>query len=88
MTFIVFYSTYLFLKEKNPKIVINNFNKYTKNECKEFIYFFLEQEFNDSFFFKQSEEEKNAQVELVIEIFDQMKKSDKIAEKVGVNYFF
>lgn len=86
MTFIVFYSTYFFIKEKNPKIFINN--SYTESERKKLIYFFLEQECNDSSFFKQSKEEQSIQVDLAIKIFNKMLKSDKTAERIGINYFF
>jgi predicted ATP-binding protein involved in virulence len=84
--FFVFYSTYFFIKEKNPTIFICN-HKYDKDMRQKIIYNFLKKHFEFSFFFQQSEEEIKIQIDLVIEIFNQMLKSEKIAERIGINYF-
>lgn len=81
----VFYITYFMIKEMKPRIFFAKIDH--KEDFNNNIFQFTK-EFLSDLYDMHTEEEIKISCGLVVEIFNEMKKRDKIAEKIGVNYFF
>lgn len=82
---LVFYITYFMIKEMRPSIFFAE--KFHKKDFNDNVFQFTKK-YLSNLHEKLTEEEIKISCSLVVEIFNEMKKRDKIAEKIGVNYFF